>query len=129
MKQKIIRKIQLYCKKGMNRGKPLGKVIYEKDKEPYYYYTRMSQSEQMFRLEKYKNLLPISTTILDDLKKLKVNKTIGRITLSTGTFFIVATRKEFEEGETLMFDDVQKAIRYDTRIKHDEFPKELKEFV
>ena len=78
-------------------------------------------------MPKYRNLLPISTTILDDLKKLNVNKIIGYLCLGGDSFRVVATRTDFEKGELLSFDDSQRALDMTKLMRHYVFPTTLQE--
>ena len=130
-KVKLLKEIQLYCRGGKHTGKKLGVVKFEEGREPYYYIIKSSSSDQLFRLPQYKNLIAVSTTILDDLRKLNVNKLIFYLCLGGGLgrddFYIVTTRHEFERGELLNWDDKQMAIDYSSKIRHYEFPISLQE--
>lgn len=127
--KRVIQEVRLYCKAGKNSGKQLGIVKFLDGGDSYYYLMKRTSSGQLFKLPKYKDLLPVSTTIIEDLKKLKVEKLIFYLCLKDDFFFIVVPRKDFEEGELLTFDDEQLAVRIPKYPRHYEFPKGLNEYV
>ena len=108
----IYKKIPIYVKQGRNKGRQTGFVFFEKYKTPYYYVIKNFKSDQMMRNPKHIGELPISETILEDLKKYGVTHIVFMIVGfdNAGSFYIVVLLKDYENSRGYSYDDPQRYI-------------------
>ena len=105
----IIKRIPVFVSKGRNKGKQTGWIYFERNKEPYYYIVKSFRSSQLLQNPKHIGKLPISTTILEDLKKYGCKKVIFMITGfdDAGSFYIVVPLSDYDNAPKEEWDDPQ----------------------
>lgn len=107
----IIKKIPIFVKKGRNKGKKAGTLYFERNKEPYYYIVKSFRGSQLMQNPKHIGKLPISTTILDDLKKYGCRKIIFMIVgFDESAFYIVVPLSDYDNAPTEEWDDPQRFV-------------------
>lgn len=107
--REIIKKIPIFVKKGKNKGRQTGFIYFERNKEPYYYITKSFRGGQVHYAPKHIGKLPISTTILEDLKAHGVKNIVFMIIGfdDAGSFYIVVPLSDYNHAPIEDYDDAQ----------------------
>ena len=110
--REIIKRIPVYVKRGRNAGRKTGTIYFERNKSPFYYITKNFKSEQMMRNPKHIGELPISTDIIEELKKYEVKNVIFMIIGfdDAGSFYIIVPLKDYDNARGYSYDDPQKFV-------------------
>ena len=108
----IYKKVPIFCKKGRNKGKQVGFVHFERNKEPYFFIQKNFRISQMMRNPVHIGELPVSVTILDELKKLGVKNIIFMIIGfdDAGSFYVVVPLSDYDHAKQYSYDDIQKFV-------------------
>ncbi|MEK6880069.1 MAG: hypothetical protein AABY22_10695, partial [Nanoarchaeota archaeon] len=103
------KKIPIFVTKGKNKGKRVGFVHFERNKEPYLFIQKSFRGSQMMRNPVHIGELPVSVTILDELKKLGVKNIIFMIIGfdDAGSFYIVVPLSDYDNAPKEEWDDPQ----------------------
>lgn len=108
----VIKRIPIYVKKGRNKGHQVGTLYFEKNKEPYYLVIKNFKSSQMMRHPKHIGELPVSITILNDLKQHGCKNIIfWIINYDEHSFYIVVPLSDYDDANGYEYDDPQKYVR------------------
>lgn len=109
VEREVIKRIPVYCRKGKNAGKQTGMIYFERNKSPYYFIRKNFRSSQLLQHPKHIGKLPISTSIIDELKKNNVVNVIFMIIGfdDAGSFYIVVPLKDYDNAQTEEWDDPQ----------------------
>lgn len=112
IERNIYKKIPIFCKSGRNRGKQTGMLYFERNKEPYYFVSKNFKSEQMMRHPKHIGELPISTSILKELKQHGCKNIIFWIIgYEEHSFYIAVPLSDYDNAKGYEYDDPQKFVR------------------
>lgn len=115
----IIKKIPVYVMKGRNKGKQAGEIIFERNKEPFYFQTKNWRRHQLYQAPKHKNTLSISEHILKFIESFGVKKYVAMIIgLEDKSFYYIVPLKDFWNGEKTEYDDAQYRIRIHNLIRY-----------
>lgn len=112
IEREVIKRIPVYVRKGKNAGKQAGMIYFERNKEPYYFVRKNFRSSQILQHPKHIGKLPISTTIIEDLKKYYVTKIVFMIIGydNAGSFYIVVPLKDYDNAPLEEWDDPQRYV-------------------
>jgi len=98
----------IYVKKGRNIGRIIGYVHFPINKERYFYVEKYYNRRQIMIKPEYQGYQYLSTTAIEDLKKLECYKIIYRlIDYEAKSFCVIFTLNEIEQGRVVEWDDSQ----------------------
>ena len=110
--REIVKRIPIFVKKGRNQGKKAGMIYFERNKPPYYYIIKNYKSGQIYQHPRHIGKLPISTTILDELKDNNVDRIVFMIVGfdNAGSFYIVVPLSDYDNAPEENYDDPQRFV-------------------